>query len=169
MPHVLLGKNRTHSSTFKTGPFVVKATGGVTLVGYNRIGETPQRNLWCSDWVDFFREHRLKYQAIEVASNMVLKHNGFQLIYLNKSLFYHGKHPVDLQHFRQHGTAGDGHEFDVISGGSYRRELRQLFVQRHCARPGVANWPMSLESREVFYVFEHQKLPNGTNISAFTD
>lgn len=28
----------------------------------NWIGSTPQPNPWCSDWVEFFREHRLGYQ-----------------------------------------------------------------------------------------------------------
>ena len=28
----------------------------------NTIGLTPQKNPWTSDWVEFFREHRLKFQ-----------------------------------------------------------------------------------------------------------
>ncbi|MBD0269228.1 MAG: fructosamine kinase family protein [Cyanobacteria bacterium Co-bin8] len=28
----------------------------------NTIGETPQRNPWTQDWVEFYREHRLRYQ-----------------------------------------------------------------------------------------------------------
>jgi len=29
----------------------------------NTIGETPQRNAWCDDWVEFYRERRLRYQV----------------------------------------------------------------------------------------------------------
>lgn len=28
----------------------------------NTIGETPQRNPWTQDWLEFYREHRLRYQ-----------------------------------------------------------------------------------------------------------
>jgi fructosamine-3-kinase len=37
----------------------------------NTIGLTPQHNNWADDWVDFFREHRLKFQ-LDLAAN-----NGF--------------------------------------------------------------------------------------------
>ena len=29
-----------------------------------RIGETLQRNPWTEDWVDFFREQRLRFQVL---------------------------------------------------------------------------------------------------------
>lgn len=29
----------------------------------NTIGETPQRNAWCDDWVDFYRDRRLRFQV----------------------------------------------------------------------------------------------------------
>jgi fructosamine-3-kinase len=28
----------------------------------NTIGDTPQQNPWTSDWLEFYREHRLRYQ-----------------------------------------------------------------------------------------------------------
>ena len=28
----------------------------------NTIGRTPQRNAWCTDWVEFYRERRLRFQ-----------------------------------------------------------------------------------------------------------
>ena len=37
----------------------------------NTIGLTPQRNPWSDNWIDFFREHRLRYQ-LQLASD-----NGF--------------------------------------------------------------------------------------------
>ena len=38
----------------------------------NTIGLTPQHNPWMDDWVDFYREHRLRYQ-LELAAD-----NGFR-------------------------------------------------------------------------------------------
>ncbi len=38
----------------------------------NTIGLTPQKNPWTSDWVEFFREHRLLFQ-LELAAN-----NGYR-------------------------------------------------------------------------------------------
>ncbi len=35
----------------------------------NTIGLTPQRNPWTSDWVEFFREYRLRFQLDLAASN----------------------------------------------------------------------------------------------------
>ena len=35
----------------------------------NTIGPTPQRNPWRDDWVDFFREHRLRFQLDLAARN----------------------------------------------------------------------------------------------------
>ncbi len=37
----------------------------------NTLGETPQRNTWISDWINFWREQRLGYQ-LELA-----QHNGY--------------------------------------------------------------------------------------------
>ena len=35
----------------------------------NTIGPTPQHNPWTSDWVEFFREHRLRFQLDLAARN----------------------------------------------------------------------------------------------------
>ncbi len=35
----------------------------------NTIGETPQRNTWASDWISFWREHRLGFQLDLAARN----------------------------------------------------------------------------------------------------
>jgi fructosamine-3-kinase len=35
----------------------------------NTIGPTPQHNPWTEDWVDFFREHRLRFQLDLAARN----------------------------------------------------------------------------------------------------
>ena len=35
----------------------------------NTIGPTPQHNPWTADWVDFFREHRLRFQLDLAARN----------------------------------------------------------------------------------------------------
>lgn len=35
----------------------------------NTIGLTPQRNSWCADWIEFFREYRLGFQLWLAAEN----------------------------------------------------------------------------------------------------
>jgi fructosamine-3-kinase len=35
----------------------------------NTIGPTPQHNPWTGDWIDFFREHRLRFQLDLAARN----------------------------------------------------------------------------------------------------
>jgi fructosamine-3-kinase len=35
----------------------------------NTIGPTPQHNPWASDWIEFFREHRLRFQLDLAARN----------------------------------------------------------------------------------------------------
>ena len=35
----------------------------------NTIGPTPQHNPWTDDWVEFFREHRLRFQLDLAARN----------------------------------------------------------------------------------------------------
>ena len=49
----------------------------------NTIGPTPQHNPWTSDWVEFFREHRLRFQLDLAARNGYsgdLQSLGLQLV-----------------------------------------------------------------------------------------
>jgi len=32
----------------------------------NTIGSTPQINDWCDDWIEFFRNHRLRFQVQKI-------------------------------------------------------------------------------------------------------
>jgi fructosamine-3-kinase len=54
----------------------------------NTIGPTPQRNDWSDDWIGFFREHRLQFQADLAADNGYdLREPGARLSALLPELF----------------------------------------------------------------------------------
>ncbi len=62
----------------------------------NPIGLTPQKNPWTSDWVEFFREHRLKYQlelAVESGYDGELQDLG-QRLAENLDVFFDGYEPL---------------------------------------------------------------------------
>ncbi|MFW6362562.1 MAG: fructosamine kinase family protein [Spirochaeta sp.] len=49
------------------------------FVGNNYIGSTPQENTWESSWVDFFAEHRLRYQLNLAKRNGLINSNVMTL------------------------------------------------------------------------------------------
>ncbi len=52
----------------------------------NTIGGTPQPNGWMGDWVDFFRERRLRHQ-LSLANDKRLSEMGEQLMANLEQLF----------------------------------------------------------------------------------
>jgi fructosamine-3-kinase len=61
----------------------------------NTIGRTPQRNGWLKDWIEFFRERRLRYQlelAGENGCGSELQRRGERLLERLEDLF-HGYRP----------------------------------------------------------------------------
>lgn len=52
----------------------------------NTIGATPQPNSWCSDWIEFFRERRLRHQIL-LSNDADLVDKGTQLCLRLDELF----------------------------------------------------------------------------------
>jgi len=53
-----------------------KSEKGFGFAVQNTIGSTPQINTWCSDWIEFYAEHRLGYQL-----NLAMENFGDSAIY----------------------------------------------------------------------------------------
>ena len=66
----------------------------------NTIGATPQRNGWCDDWVEFFRERRLRYQLDLAAANggERLQESGAELLERMAGLFTDYRPTASLLH-----------------------------------------------------------------------
>ena len=67
----------------------------------NTIGATPQRNDWCADWVEFWRERRLAFQLRLAADNGhrgALQRRGERLLQRVEDFFAHDRPAPSLLH-----------------------------------------------------------------------
>ncbi|EIE23853.1 Ketosamine-3-kinase [Coccomyxa subellipsoidea C-169] len=101
----------------------------------NTIGGTPQPNGWLGDWVNFFRERRLRHQ-LSLANDKRLSEMGEQLMANLEQLF----EGVEVKPSLLHGdlwsgniSAVEGGEWSILDPATYYGHHEAEFGMQWCA------------------------------------